>query len=719
MTQGFKYAPDEIYRLSEAARIIQRNFRKRFYRFHRLRLIERLALETTFWRIGTRLMVFCALMGLTLFLVQAPYQYSNELILHNNLDIALGLSNLQASSYSPETASTTLANVVSAANLLLANQTKSFAFYALSPPLLVMQEYSFVCDATILAAVGDGECPTYCSVPSGSSCAVVSSTESSGIAVTVNGVSGLGYVLWNASSLPSFSTFTISDSKIFIPLFSPAFGNTAAMLEIDIDSNYIVTWSLDFLAQIEDTSSWAALASFAFILVILEMVWEALSVDLQVRKGPARVLLNLISYSFDLGLLIVMQIFLCWHIAVFYNANEVASAKLVSVASSQWQGSSVEIQSGFAAVSGFVSIVGTQETVFNFGVICLYFLLIRLIQTFSFHPRIAAFLETFTRSGAEILHFLGTAVALFFILGVIGHQALARYQWSCRSYGHTLWVQWSQQASLNLPFNSWGSTNGSTFYFLLLTLIMCLCLTNFFLAVIMNTYVLVKGKLIAQITEQSFPQDLVSWFISQRVYQRYDLPSRKFLISRLKKMRLLTVVTLSHLQQLFGSHRKCMRFCQLYRSFPALNPSVDGYSPEERVDREWNKLLQALEIALVNGEIEAERVRKQQAQVSTLLADIEKQVGVISNEAPSSISKRTFVARSTSLKSRDSIMKEYVLHRIIKKKVGELVKAKGIRDYLKQGIRKESRSVVSRMKLLTRRSSIVDSMGSLKAASRH
>ena len=235
----------------------------------------------------------------------------------------------------------------------------------------------------------------------------------------------------------------------------------------------------------------------------------------------------------------------------------------------------------------------------------------------------------------------------------------------------------------------------------------------------MNTYVLVKGKLIAQITEQSFPQDLVSWFISQRVYQRYDLPSRKFLISRLKKMRLLTVVTLSHLQQLFGSHRKCMRFCQLYRSFPALNPSADAYSPEERVDREWNKLLQALEMALVNGEIEAERVRKQQAQVSTLLADIEKQVGVISNEAPSSISKRTFVARSTSLKSRDSIMKEYVLHRIIKKKVGELVKAKAIRDYLKQGIRKESQSVVRRMKLLTRRSSIVDSMGSLKAASRH
>lgn len=134
--------------------------------------------------------------------------------------------------------------------------------------------------------------------------------------------------------------------------------------------------------------------------------------------------------------------------------------------------------------------------------------MLRMLQQTSLHPRLALITGTLSFAAGHLMHALIVAVAVMCSFAALGEW---RFGIKCEEFSSFRAALATEVSLFYAPgtIAGWDEEIEVTVYVMLLLFMMTLLVLNFILAIIVESYMQVRKEIEAQLTELSFPEDLV------------------------------------------------------------------------------------------------------------------------------------------------------------------------------------------------------------------
>lgn len=221
-----------------------------------------------------------------------------------------------------------------------------------------------------------------------------------------------------------------------------------------------------------------------------------------------------------------------------------------------------------------------QRLIYFGGLFVLYLVIWRTFACMRLHPRVGLFVNTLSFSMSELLHYLVSFFIVATGLAIIGVFTFSNkvdvYTTVSGSFYELFTIllgdDWSDVGT------EWRGTALSVIYYVVLPVLCIFTLLNFFLAVIVDTYVKVREQTVeSNSSHQSIFLEMFDVPKSSMLYWLFNLPRRSHIIAQLEQMR-IQVVTVRELSKILtagenmtrDSFTGIVKFCQYYHSFPFL-----------------------------------------------------------------------------------------------------------------------------------------------------
>jgi hypothetical protein len=226
----------------------------------------------------------------------------------------------------------------------------------------------------------------------------------------------------------------------------------------------------------------------------------------------------------------------------------------------------------------------------------------------------------------------------------------------------------------------------SPIYHVIFSLLVLLCLLNFFTAVIIDTYLKLREAVETQITEQSIVADLADSFKLQYMFYKFQFPDRRLVVDKLRKMRALKTVTLRTLLNtaLFRDEETCRKFCAAYRKFPFILV-FEFQAPHDAGTRRWAKAVARLDDFAVDAHTDVEVAEEYDLEISRRMENVEKAADAVSRKflpQSASVARRAKHAISTFLRKKRNLFDEYRVRRETLKKVKNILHERRVKEYM-------------------------------------
>ena len=687
---------DKLSFMTNAALRIQRAFRKRIYVFNRQRLIERLNLEIQLGVMGARFWVYIILFGLLVSVLRLPYETDCNLLIRNYLYNRFSFDTL-----SSVTTQTDLQEFVSALTMEADRINPVFGMqrqvYGLSSPLLIWNITKGDCDEVVKATLTSGNCPAYCNLGNNCQSPLLTFTNSLPYTEDVQFGSffGRGYVLSANNKIPEFKYQEMNGLILLLPLFSPAgkgaSGTTVAgYMSIKWDENMAYNWQVNFFEKLESTTVWIILSALCFLTVVIEI-----GVDYWLMKQQGKIVRSrttwgtfksMFRFVLESTIMIGMAGFFAYNTYVWYDSEAKFKAHAKNMATVDW---TIGARSGFSAINDFYYGINEQQNTKMVGVICLYLIMLRIAQSMSMHPRIALFVDTFTLAGQEVLHFIGTFAMMFFVLAIVAWMVVGKIHSHYQSYTYALWSQWELLSYSQLNVDDWNSDWRMASYFIVYCVLVLFCLLNFFMAIIIDTYLKVRERVETQITEQTIFKDLLDTFRAEKVFLSAGLPSRFVIITALNRMSALKTVTVINLiNDRVMNISQCKAFVRFYHQYGFLRPDEQVFNRQEIESKRWDKVLSKVGDHLLGAELDCELLESYKKDLDGKLGRIDDRLDKISQSLGIAISSDSAdaqeISMSTIIKRKRNIFDEYRARKLVDKQAVDLIKKKKLKDYVEE-----------------------------------
>eukprot|EP00746_Dinoflagellata_sp_MGD_P157640 gnl/MRDRNA2_/MRDRNA2_86268_c0_seq1.p1 gnl/MRDRNA2_/MRDRNA2_86268_c0~~gnl/MRDRNA2_/MRDRNA2_86268_c0_seq1.p1 ORF type:complete len:424 (-),score=81.67 gnl/MRDRNA2_/MRDRNA2_86268_c0_seq1:394-1590(-) len=177
------------------------------------------------------------------------------------------------------------------------------------------------------------------------------------------------------------------------------------------------------------------------------------------------------------------------------------------------------------------------------GYIMCYLQFFQLVNYFNAHPRMSTLTQTVTKAMDNILHFAAVFLSLFMMLAYMGHWMLGEDIRGFRTMGSTIATQ------IKMLFGEFIYAEGAEtlsgvmqamywVYAITFMLIVVFTLLNFFLAIVVDSFIRVKEELEnVYVTEQSFLYDSCDVVASFFQYRKHGWPKRSVILTFLYQTR--------------------------------------------------------------------------------------------------------------------------------------------------------------------------------------
>ena len=700
--------PERIGVLATAALRIQRSFRRRAYKFHRKRLIERLLVELRLGVMTARFWAFVALFALLITLLRLPFNNESRLLVRGFVNNLFGLSSLTSLTTQSDI-HVGIKDFLGSAESMSPSLGSMVPVFSLSPALLFWRSVEKIpCDSVVQNSLRAGDCPEYCVATN------CSTSSESFTNVTFEKQSGNLFVLWNETSVPNLNSGQLSSLTLLLPFFSVNGAGTGdqsigGLIWVKWDSNLHVLWGVSMLERTnQSTFLWLLFTACLLIVVWLAFVdyceflrhWK-----FDVHSNRKRIIS---SYLVQCASLISIVVFLIQAAVAYNRSNSTFANEIVTVAGTDWVESP---SSGFDAVKIMYETTNHQIYLLGFGVACLFLILLRTSGALALHPRIGLFVHTFTQASGEVIHFTVLLCLVFISLGAVGWLVNSN-RWSAySSFDATLWSQWTIMAFSDIGIIPWNADIWSTSYFVIYTLLILFVLANFFLAIVIDTYFKVRKSVYSKNIDQAVYKDMYDTLRAERIYWREGLPSRALIIAQLHKMKALKTVSVDNLLscKVFESESACVRFCQFYHSFLFLRPRAFPSNDEE--EKRWSKVLDKVSDCLVERETDVELLTKFNKELHEQISRVEKDadtvigsLGGIIDQSP----RRRSSASSSLIRRRLNYIDEYSMRKRLSDRATSLMKIKKLKEYMTKAHNEAEGEVLWQRDLIRKASSSLD-----------
>jgi hypothetical protein len=172
------------------------------------------------------------------------------------------------------------------------------------------------------------------------------------------------------------------------------------------------------------------------------------------------------------------------------------------------------------------------ETIRITAFIMLYLQFVQIILYMNAHPRMALLTRTLVLAWDNIVHFFALFILIFLMLAYMVHwllggdlfEVFGSFSQAFMSQTRMIFGEWIYSAGVDELHGVW-----LTMYWIWAATFMLLVfftLLNFFLAIIVDAFVVVKEQIEKQVTECSFPYDCYDAFASSKKFYTKGWPSR-------------------------------------------------------------------------------------------------------------------------------------------------------------------------------------------------
>lgn len=277
-------------------------------------------------------------------------------------------------------------------------------------------------------------------------------------------------------------------------------------------------------------------------------------------------------------------------------------------------------------INGSITSIGSAFTVFNewndFGIVCLYLLLFRVIHSLSGHPRVGILTATWRTAGDDILHLSFNFLVLYFTQAVVGLVVMSEWSPLMTTYGSVCLSQWRALVSgtwmeVDATLDVHGYNWMQILYFAIFLVSIRVCLLNFFIAIQIDAYMAVREHVTNHQTAQSFLRDVIETARTKLLVKFGYLPNRQEVIAMLVEMYATPIVGMEEMRRTWvfspterkDGDKRLQRFCNHYwTSFESVRAGRTNYeersptsstSPKRFQDvpnSDWRKVLAEIEV---------------------------------------------------------------------------------------------------------------------------
>jgi len=213
-------------------------------------------------------------------------------------------------------------------------------------------------------------------------------------------------------------------------------------------------------------------------------------------------------------------------------------------------------------------LLAEEDTLISFTFILVLFCIVRLVGYMTVHPRINFLTATMLTAFDEVIHFFLSFSLTFFMFAVLAHfsfgSSRAQYATLKRSF-------LTQFQMITAGIDGWGDESFDfILYVLVVYVVQGLFMLNFFLAIVLGAYDVVKQAVVDQVTEQSILADSIDTFqlfIEQRLHR---WPLHSAIITQLMKRPETQAVSQEELEGILPDKNRTLTFISRYQRFSFL-----------------------------------------------------------------------------------------------------------------------------------------------------
>ncbi|KAF4665263.1 hypothetical protein FOL47_004686 [Perkinsus chesapeaki] len=475
------------------------------------------------------------------------------------------------------------------------------------------------------------------------------------------GVTTMGYlreIEWDSETVNTAS----SEIKVMAPLYSlddmSSNDGLLGLLAIEwTDTSASGSWKLHTIKRIrrQQMASWIAAAVLAYVACIYMLAIDFARVT-RTAKSSNFIQTAVKTLYFELDIVVSFAVIVCLTLSVVYwsivpSVFDDTFDQLLNIA---WGDGTISDEYKFQVLKhmaaqvkaapvalppkGFFQISKYHHLreLLAFALqTCLYLILSRMVASMSAHPRIALFANTFRSAQSELIHFFISFAVLYFGLGLIAWLTFGQTMEEFESYSATLWTQFYILSS-GQWFDSWENDWRLLLYIVVYMLLVYFCLLQLFLAIIVETYLMVRSDVANQQTSQTIVMETIDYYASKILWSLWGLPRRGVLVEALRAMAAKRTVDLRVMLKanIFPDLESATRFCQFYRRYDFLKPRglVAGDSEKwdgivDDLDEQVHRAAEQNEIMSIHQAHVVDRLEKIESALQDAVSTLEKELG--------------------------------------------------------------------------------------------
>lgn len=213
------------------------------------------------------------------------------------------------------------------------------------------------------------------------------------------------------------------------------------------------------------------------------------------------------------------------------------------------------------------------------------------------HPRINFLLATMVQASDEVFHFFLSFSLIFIMFAVVAHFQFG----ASNSEFATLKRSFlSQFQMITAGIEGWGDESTDFIgYVLLVYVVQGLFMLNFFLAMVLGAYEIVKQKVVDQLTEQSIMADAFDAFVVVTRKQRHGWPSHTKILRELARKPASENVTRDELKTILKGEGATEAFVVRYQGFDFLKENLQDDQATAKVQQREQQVIDNAMLAYV------------------------------------------------------------------------------------------------------------------------
>ena len=218
-------------------------------------------------------------------------------------------------------------------------------------------------------------------------------------------------------------------------------------------------------------------------------------------------------------------------------------------------------------------LLSEEDTIRNFAFLLILLCIVRLVGYMTVHPRINFILATMAEAADEAIHFFFSFFLMFSMFAVLANFMFGTSQ---ASYATLYSSALTQFKMITAGIDDWGDRSASyVIYVVIVFTIQGLFMLNFFLAIVLGAYDIIKKGVEDQITEQAVLVDVYAVLKIALTRRVRGWPSTPNIVLHLGRRPTSEPVTSSELRTLFRDEQSMRTFVGHYQAYDFLKPGAE------------------------------------------------------------------------------------------------------------------------------------------------